>query len=431
MILISILLTLIVLLMFGVPVVFAIGSSGMLYFFIKPGMIGALSVYAQRFYSGMDSFVFLCIPMFVFAGEVMNGSGMMNDLVNFCKVLVGRARGGMAHVNVVASMLFGGITGSGLADVSCLGPLEIKAMEEDGYSTAFSAALTATSCIQGPIIPPSIPMVIFASLTNASVGALFLGGIVPGIMIGLGQMLVIVLMAKRRNFPKSDVKLTARQVIDVTKAAAAALMIPLILIGGIVSGFFTPTEAASVCAGYATIAAWLIYKNLTWTSLKRSLLSTVKISASIYLIIGFVQTVGWVLAAEGVPHLISNFVVQHNFSPYLLVFLLNIFLLVNGCWLSDTAQLVLFAPIFTPILVGMGLDPVHIGVMFVVNVMIGMITPPYGMALYLSAAIAREPLRNVVIETLPFTAVSILVLLIVSYFPVFVLFIPRMFGMMG
>lgn len=431
MILIAILLTLIVLLMFGVPVMFAIGSSGMLYFFIKPGMFDALSVYAQRFFSGMDSFVFLCIPMFVFAGEVMNGSGMMNDLVNFCKLLVGRARGGMAHVNVVASMLFGGITGSGLADVSCLGPLEIKAMEEDGYSTAFSAALTATSCIQGPIIPPSIPMVIFASLTNASVGALFLGGILPGIMIGLGQMLVIVLMAKRRNFPKSDVKLTARQVLDVTKAAGAALMIPLILIGGIVSGFFTPTEAASVCAGYSMIAAWLIYKNLTWESLKHSLLSTVKISASIYLIIGFVQTVGWVLAVEGVPQLINDFVMRNNFSPHMLIFLLNVFLLVNGCWLSDTAQLVLFAPIFTPILVGMGFDPVHIGVMFVVNVMIGMITPPYGMALYLSSAIAREPLRNVVIETLPFTAVSILVLFIVSYFPVFVLFIPRMLGMMG
>ena len=431
MVLITILLALIALLMYGVPVTFAIGSSGMLYFFIKPGMLSALSVYAQRFFSGMDSFVFLCIPMFVFAGEVMNGSGMMNDLVNFCKVLVGRARGGMAHVNVVASMLFGGITGSGLADVSCLGPLEIKAMEEDGYSTAFSAALTATSCIQGPIIPPSIPMVIFASLTNASVGGLFLGGIVPGIMIGLGQMLVIVLMAKRRNFPKSDVKLTAREVFDVTKAAAAALMIPVILIGGIVSGFFTPTEAASVCAGYATIAAWLIYKNLTWASLKRSLLSTVKISASIYLIIAFVQTVGWVLAAEGVPQLINDFVVRNNFSPYTLIFLLNVFLLVNGCWLSDTAQLVLFAPIFTPILVGMGLDPVHIGVMFVVNVMIGMITPPYGMALYLSAAIAREPLRNVVVETLPFTAVSIAVLFVVSYFPSFVLFVPKMLGMIG
>lgn len=430
MILLNVILALIVLLMFGVPVMFAIGTSGMLYFFIKPGMLSIVSVYAQRFFSGMDSFVFLCIPMFVFAGEVMNGSGMMNDLVNFCKVLVGRARGGMAHVNVVASMLFGGITGSGLADVSCLGPLEIKAMEEDGYSTAFSAALTATSCIQGPIIPPSIPMVIFASLTNASVGALFLGGILPGIMIGLGQMLVIVLMAKKRNFPKSDVKLSARYIFEVTKAAAAALMIPVILIGGIVSGLFTPTEAASVCAGYSTIAAWLIYKNLTFASLKRSLLSTVKISASIYLIIGFVQTIGWVLAAEGVPRMINDFITRNNFSPYGLIFLLNIFLLINGCWLSDTAQLVLFAPIFTPILVGMGMNPVHVGVIFVVNVMIGMITPPYGMALYLSSAIAREPLRNVVKETLPFTAVSILVLSIVSYFPMLVLFIPKMLGML-
>lgn len=430
MVLIVVLLTLVILLIIGVPVIFAIGSSGLIYFFVKPDMLSVVSVYAQRFYSGMDSFIFLCIPLFVFAGEIMNSSGMMNDLVNFCKILVGRARGGMAHVNVVASMLFGGITGSGLADVSCLGPLEISAMEQDGYDKSFAAALTATSCIQGPIIPPSIPMVIFASLTNASVGGLFLAGIIPGVLIGLGQMLVIVLMAKKRNFPKSEVKLTKKEIYAVTKSAACALMTPIILVGGIVSGFFTPTESAAVCAGYGVLAAAFFYKNLTFVSLKNSLIATTKTSASIYIIIGFVQTVGWVLAAEGLPEMISSFIADKNLSIFSLILLMNIFLLINGCWLSDTAQLVLFAPIFTPILVGLGMNPIHVGVIFVVNIMIGMITPPYGMALYLSAAIAKVPLIKVVKETLPFTAVSIVVLLLVSYVPQLVLFIPKMFGML-
>lgn len=428
MIILAIILTLVSLLLIGAPVVFSIGSAGLIYFLIKPGMLGLLFVYVQRFFSGMDSFVFLCIPLFVFAGEIMNFSGLMNDLVKFCQMAVGRARGGMAHVNVFASMLFGGITGSGLADISALGPIEIKAMNEDGYDTSFSAALTATSAIQGPIIPPSIPMVIFASLTNASVGGLFLGGIVPGMLIGLGQMLVIIILGKKRGFPKRDIKIPFKEKIKITKSAFFALMIPIILIGGIVSGFFTPTEAAAVTVGYALLVSMFVYKNFNFKSLSKALITTTKTCASVYLIIGFVGTVSWVLAAEGVPEIINNFVRDKNLSVYTLIFLINVFLLFNGMWISDVAQLVLFAPLFTPILVAMGLHPIHIGVMFVVNVMVGMITPPYGMALYLASAIAEQPLKCVIKETLPFTAVSIFVLFVVSYFPSLILFIPKLFG---
>lgn len=424
--LIIIVFALIVMLIIGAPVIFAIGSAAMIYF-LSPETWSLVSVYPQRFFMGMNSFTFLCIPMFVFSGEIMNHSGMMDDLVRFAQMLVGRLRGGLAHVNVLASMMFGGVTGSGLADVSALGPIEIRMMKDDGYDGAFAAALTATSAIQGPIIPPSIAMVLFASLTNASVGALFMGGVLPGVMIGLGQMLVIVLLSKKMNFPKRDYKFTVREIVSSTKQAFFAFMMPVIILGGIISGIFTATEAAAVAAGYSFCVALFIYRSVTFQSLRTALANTVQTSAAVYLIIGFVYCISWVLAAEQFPVIIQNFVSAKQFTAYTLLFYINLFLLFNGCWLSDTAQLVLFAPLFTPILQSMGVHPVHFGVVMVVNTMIGMITPPYGMALYLAAAIAKEPLRKVVKMTLPFTAVSIIVLFIVTYFPSLVLFLPRFF----
>jgi len=421
-------LILIVFLLIGSPVIFAIGTAGLAYFFIKPGLIGLVSVYAHKFFTGMDSFILLCIPLFIMAGEIMKKSGMMSELVGFCQMLVGRFRGGMAYVNVLASMIFGGITGSGLADVSALGPIEITAMKEDGYDTAFAAALTATSAIQGPIIPPSLPMVIFASLTNASVGGLFLGGVIPGVMIGLGQVLVILILSRKRQFPKHKMILNFRKVFRVTRSAIFALIMPIIVIGGIVGGFFTPTEAAAVAVGYSFIVSAFIYRKIKFNDLIEILVNTAKTTTSIYLIIGFVSIISWVLAAERVPSLILTLIQNYNFSPYFLLFLINIFLLLNGMWLSDTAQLVLFAPLFTPILARLGIHPIHFGVVMVVNVMISMITPPYGMALYLASSISKVELRKVVKETIPFLFVSIIVLFVVTYFPQLILFLPRYFN---
>jgi len=421
-------LTLIVLLLIGSPVIFSIGTAGLVYFYIKPGMIGLVSIYAHKFFTGMDSFVLLCVPLFIMAGEMMKKSGMMFELVYFCQMLVGRFRGGMAYVNVLASMIFGGITGSGLADVSALGPIEISAMKEDGYDVAFAAALTATSAIQGPIIPPSIPMVIFASLTNASVGGLFLGGAIPGVMIGLGQMLVVLILSRKKQFPKNRMMLNFREVFRVTKSAIYALIMPLIIIGGILGGFFTPTEAAAVAVGYSFIISVFVYRKIKFNDLFEILLNTAKTTTSIYLIIGFVSIISWVLAAERIPSLISMLIQTYNPSPYFLLFLINIFLLFNGMWISDIAQLALFAPLFTPILARLGIHPIHFGVVMVVNVMISMITPPYGMALYLSSAISKVELKKIVKETLPFLFVSIVVLFVVTYFPQLILFLPRYFN---
>lgn len=421
--------TLFLFLLVGSPVVFAISSAGIMYFIVQPDLWPIMGVYAQRFFMGMNSFVLLCIPLFILAGEIMNSSGMMKDLVRFAQLLVGRFRGGMAYVNVLASMLFGGITGSGLADVSALGPIEIAAMNEDGYDPAFSGAVTATSAIQGPIIPPSIPMVIFASLTNVSVGALFFGGLVPGILIGLGQMLLIKMMSKKRNFPKRTELISAKEALQITRTAFFALLMPLIILGGIISGIFTPTEAAAVACGYSLIISKIIYKKLSFNDLKKSLATTAKTSASVYLIVAFTAVISWILAIEGVPALIQGWVAVNKPSPYFMLFLVNLFFLFNGMWLSDTAQLVLFAPLFTPIMVSLGIHPIHFGVIMVVNVMIGMITPPYGLALYLSASIAQVPLKALVRETIPFVSVSIAVLFLVTYVPLIVLGVPRYLGL--
>ncbi len=428
--LVVVLFLLMFLLLFGAPVVFAVAVSGISYFVVEPGMWSMIEIYPMRLFTGMDSFVFLCIPLFVLAGEIMNASGMMNDLVKFCEVMVGRIKGGLAHVNVLASMIFGGITGSGLADVSALGPIEIKLMRDNGYDPAFAAALTATSAVQGPIIPPSIPFVIFASLTGTSIGALFMSGVIPGIMIGISQMLVIVYMSKKVGFPASSVKTSFKEKLAVTRTAAFALMMPVIILGGIISGIFTPTEASAVAVVYSFVVAKFYYGNITISEIRQTLVNTAKTTGSIFLIVGFASTIGWVLAIENIPAIINQLITKNHISPYMLFFLVNLFFLFNGMWLSDAAQLVLFAPLFTPIFASMGISPIHFGCVMVVNVMISMITPPYGAALYLAALISKEPLVEVTKKAVPFIFSSIVVLMLVTYFPFLALALPRLFGLL-
>ncbi len=426
--LIIILGVLMILLIIGAPVMFAVGVAGFAYFAIAPNMWSSVGIYAHKFFTGMDSFVFLCIPLFTLAGDLMGQSGMMNQLVKFSQLLVGRIRGGLAYVNVIVSMLFGGISGSAMADVSALGPVIIEMMKKDGYKTEFAAALTATTAIQGPIIPPSIPMVIFASVTNVSVGALFLGGAIPGMMIGIGQMLMIALLAKRRQFPRHYQKVTVREATQVTVSAFWALLMPVIILGGILGGIFTATEAAAVAVGYAFLIATFVYKNMTFNGFMASLTRSVKTTAAVYLIIAFSYVLGWIFAVERVPQLITQFVQAYDLSPYTVLFLINLFILFNGMWISDSVQLILFAPIFTPLVVGMGIHPVHFGIVMVINVMISLITPPYGFAFYLAATISNTKLKAVVKESLPFLIISIGVLFVVTYVPSISLYLPKLLG---
>ncbi len=420
---------LLVLLLCGSPVIFAIGFSALSYFFIEPGMLPMLSIGAHKFFTGMDVFIWLSIPLFIIAGEIMTATNMTERLLNFSRLLVGRLRGGLAYVNVVGSMLFGGVSGSALADIAALGPVEIDMMKRDGYDPDFSAALTVTSAVQGPIIPPSIPLIIFSSLTNTSVAALFLAGAVPGVLLGVGLMVVVFIQARRRGFPANPIaNLTFLRAFAIVVDAFWALFMPLIIIGGIVSGVFTATEAAAVAVAYALLVGVVAYRNLSLAKLWEILDRSARTTASIYLIVGFATIVSWILANERVPSELQDLIGATGMPVWVLLLALNLFFLINGLWIGDAVQLLLFAPLFTPILAQLGVDPVHFGVIMSMNVMIGLLTPPYGLGLYLGSAISGVPLGRIVKASLPFLLASLMVLLLVTYIPAISLTLPRIFG---
>ncbi|WP_138467101.1 TRAP transporter large permease [Poseidonocella sp. HB161398] len=417
------------LMVLGSPVIFAIGFAGLAYFFVKPGMTAMLDVYAHKFFTGMDVFIWLSIPLFIIAGEIMTAIGMTDRLVNLSRLMVGRLRGGLAYVNVVGSMMFSGVSGSALADISALGPVEMKMMEKDGYEKDFAAAVTVSSAIQGPIIPPSIPLIMFSALTNTSIAALFLAGAVPGMMLGLFQMAVIYVIAKRRNFARNPIQgLNLKVAAGIVLHAFWAIFMPLIIIGGIVGGIFTATEAAAIAVAYGLVIGALAYRNLSLKELWAILDRSARTSASVYLIVGFATIISWVLANERVPSELQAMVEAANLQPWMLLLVLNLFFLVNGLWVSDSVQLLLFAPLFTPLLASMGVDPVHFGVIMVVNVMIGLITPPYGLALYLGSSISGVPLGRIVRAAVPFLISNLVVLLLVTYVPAISLTLPRLLG---
>lgn len=417
------------LLMLGSPVIFAVGFAGLAYFFVTPGMDSMASIFAHKFFTGMDVFIWLSIPLFIIAGEIMTATNMTERLLSFSRLLVGRMRGGLAYVNVVGSMLFGGVSGSALADIAALGPVEIDMMKRDGYPKDFSAALTVCSAVQGPIIPPSIPLIIFSSLTNTSVAALFLAGAIPGVMLGLGMMLVVFIMTRIFGFSAKPIEgLTWRLGFAIIFEAFWSLFMPVIIIGGIVSGVFTATEAAAVAVTYALIIGVVAYRNLSLKKLWEILDRSARTTASIYLIVGFATVISWILANERLPTELEAFIGEAGMPLWLLLLALNIFFLINGLWIGDAVQLLLFAPLFTPILAQLGVEPVHFGVIMVMNVMIGLLTPPYGLGLYLGSAVSGEPLGRIVKASLPFLLSSIIVLLLVTYIPALSLTLPRLFG---
>ncbi|WP_412777234.1 TRAP transporter large permease [Thalassospira lucentensis] len=424
---------LLLLLMFlGSPVIFAIGFAGLSYFFVKPGMTDMLHMFSHKFFTGMDVFIWLSIPLFIIAGEIMTSIGMTDRLVQFSRLLVGRWRGGLAYVNVVGSMMFSGVSGSALADISALGPVEIDMMKKDGYDADFAAAVTVSSAIQGPIIPPSIPLIIFSSLTNTSVAALFLGGAIPGALMGIAQIIVIYFIARKNNFPANPIKaLTLGLAFKIFYNAFWALFMPLIIIGGIISGIFTATEAASIAVAYAIVVGICAYRSLSLKQLWAILDRAVRTSASVYLIVGFASVISWILANERVPSELTMLVETLDLQPWMLLLCLNIFFLINGLWIGDSVQLLLFAPLFTPIVAAMGVDPVQFGVIMVVNVMIGLMTPPYGLGLYLGSAISGQPLANIVRKSFPFLISNLIVLMIVTYIPAVSLTLPRLFGFLN
>ncbi|UCF57840.1 MAG: TRAP transporter large permease, partial [Deltaproteobacteria bacterium] len=389
----------------GIPVAFCLGITTLAALIVLADI--PLYLIPQRMFTGMDSFPIMAVPFFILAGELMNASKITDRIVLFSKTLVGRIRGGLAHVNIVASMFFAGISGSAVADTSALGSILIPAMEKDGYGTRFSAAVTASSSIIGPIIPPSIPMVIYALVGEESVGGLFLAGMIPGILIGFGLMGVAYIISRKRNYAKVTEPLTIRIFVNTLLGAIIPLLMPLIIMGGILSGVFTPTEASSIAVAYALFVGFFVLRTLKLRDLPEIFFKSTVTTATILMVMAMANTCSWILATQEIPQKVAKFMLSISSNPYMILLLLNVLLLLVGCFLEGLASIIILVPILVPLVKQVGIDPLHFGVIVVVNLMIGLITPPLGLCLFVVCSVAKVEFIPTVKEILPFLMVEI------------------------
>ena len=410
----------------GMPISFSIAVSAV------AGIIHGsypLTMVSVRMFQGVDSFPLMAIPFFVLAGEIMTHGKITQGLVQFSSIFVGRARGGLAQANILVSMLFAGITGSATADTTCIGSILIPAMREEGYPSEFSAAVTAASSVIGPIIPPSLVMVLYAlAAGRISIAGLFLAGYVPGIMIGLGLMLVSYMISRKRNYPKRTEKYTLRQILTITKNCARALLMPVIIIGGILSGAFTPTEAAAVAVAYAFVICIFVLKTLKLTELAPIFMTTAKVSAVVFLLCATTNILSWILTLHNVPQFIFGFFSTISDNPFVFLLFINVILLFVGTFIDTVPALFLMVPILKPVADSFHIHPLHFGVLVTVNLLIGLITPPVGTCLFVASSIAKITLEKLMVEIWPFLLVEIVVLFLITYFPGLVLFVPKIFG---
>ncbi len=377
-----------------------------------------------------SSYIVIAVPLFIFTANIMNSGTVTEKVFRFASGLVGGVRGSLAQVNILASLIFSGMSGSALADASGLGLMELKAMREEGYEDGFTTAITAASSTIGPIFPPSIPMVFYSMLSGASVGMLFLGGMVPGIFMALALMIYVAAIAKRRNFPRSA-KFTIRQFVAFTWSAAAALITPVILLGGIYTGVFTPTEAGAIAALYSLAVSFFIYKTIGLKELLHILLDTVKSTGTLSIIVGTSFGISFVLSREGIPLLAAQFILNFTQNKFIFLFFVNVIFLVLGMFMNVTTIQLVFIPIILPMLASFNIDLVHFGVFITLNIMIGLTTPPYGGLLFVVNGISGCPMQETIKELIPMQVVLIIVLFMMTYIPGIVLWLPRLFGYGG
>jgi tripartite ATP-independent transporter DctM subunit len=415
--------------MLGLPVGHALISGSVLYLLLAGLDLGTA---AEQMLNGLySSSLLLAIPLFILAAEFMNSGAIMDGLLRFCNALVGRFRGGMAQVNVLQSVVFSAMSGSALADAASSGKIMQSLMTRDGrYPPAFAAALTAASAVMGPVIPPSIPLVIYALISDTSVGFLLLAGIIPGVLIGLSQMLLIATVAKRRKFPVEP-PVPLRELPRITLEAFPALLMPVILLWCLYSGATTPTEAAAAAAIYALLVSVFVYRTMKWRDGYASLLNSARITAAIGMLIAGAMALNYVITIENIPRALAATLKSWELSQFTFLLMVNILLLILGCVLEGTTILLIFVPVLLPAAYALGIDPVHFGVMVVVNVMIGLCSPPYGLLLLMMVKVTGVPLKDIVREMLPFQVVMITALLLITYVPWFTLVIPRLLGYQG
>jgi len=411
----------------GFPVAFALGLVGFVIAYMA-GIFNPIIISHIMYSQGIDSFPLLAVPFFILAGSLMEEGGISQRLIDLAQFVVGRIRGGLAQVAVVTGMFFGGITGSAIADAAAVGSVLIPAMKKKNYDPAFSAALAAAAGAVGPIIPPSIPMIIYAVIANTSVASLFLGGIVPGALYGLILMVYSYLYARRRKYPTETVPLTFQNFITVSKRGIFPLLMPVIIVGGIFSGVFTATESAVVAVVYSFIVARFIYHEVTWRNLPKILASTARSTASIMYIIGFATFLGWVITSEQIPQKVAEAIFSLSGTPWIIISMLNGLMLVLGCFIDPVSILILICPIALPIIKQIGMDPVHFGVILTVNISIGALYPPVGELLFVTSRIGKVSYYDISKAIMPMVILLIGLLFLVSLVPDTVLYLPRLFA---
>lgn len=411
-----------------IPIALGMLMSSIYYFALAPGPATGIQMAATQFLTQLNvKFILIAVPLFIFTAKVMNTGAITEMVFRFANTLVGRWKGGMGHVNVVASIIFSGMTGSAIADASGLGIMEIESMRKQNYDDGFSCAITAASATIGPIFPPSIPMVFYAMFSGASIGNLFLGGMAPGILIGLALMVYIAYIAKKRNYPKGK-SYPFKEFIKITIRAFPALLTPVILLGGIYSGIVTPTEAGALAAFYAIIISFFIYRTMGLKQLINVIVDTVKTTGTLSIIVGAAFVFSYIVAIEHIPDMLSSIFLGFTNNKYILLLIINIVFLILGMFIDTSCLQVVFVPMVLPLVNAVGIDLVHFGVVIVLNMMIGLSTPPFGMLLFIVSGISGTPLQTVIKEILPMLVVLIIVLLMVTYIPDIVLFIPRSIG---
>lgn len=420
----TLLLVFFVLLFLGTPIAVALGFSSLIGLVLHSST--PLIVIIQRMFVAVDSFPLMAVPLYMFAANLMGSGGISKRIINFSNTIVGNVTGGLAQVNIFASMIFAGISGSSVADTAGIGNIVIPAMIKDKYDRGYTAAVTAISSTIGSIIPPSIPMVVIGAMLGVSVGKLFLGGLLPGILIGLAQMLVAWVIARKSHYPKSGNRFSIREFIIQTKTAIWALFMPILVVGGIVFGVFTPTEAGAIAVLYAFLVGRFVYRELTFEYILKSLWDTALSTAKVFFIIATAGLFTWLLTANGFPNIVYDFLISITKNPTIMMILICLIILLITTFMESLATLMLLVPILYPIAQKMGIDPTFFGVMIVICIGVGMVTPPVGLCLYVAADISGVSIPKASKALIPFIFIVIAVGVLIFIFPGIITYVPNL-----
>ena len=421
-----ILLFFIITMLIGLPVLFSMGITSIFAF----GILGGnLQIIPLKMFTGVDNFVYLAIPLFILASEIMTTGGITQRIVHFCNNLVGHITGGLAYVNILASIFFAGISGSATADAAGLGKIEIDMMETAGYPKKFAASTTAASAIIGPIIPPSTIMIIYAVVAgNVSVSEMFLAGFVPGLLIGIAEIITVFIVAKKNGYPKSERAATLREVWNSFVQTLPSLLLPIIIIVGIVSGIFTATESAAVAVLYALLVTKFILKTLNWKDFYQALVNTAKTTANVMVIIAISTAMAWVITALRIPQTVTAFFLNYANSPLLFLLFVNFLLLIVGMLLDQSPALLIMVPILLPVALQFGIDPLHFGIVVIINLCIGLVTPPVGMTLFVTSNVAKLKLTHMYTGILIYLPALFISLLLITFIPGLATWLPSVVG---